>query len=238
MAQAVFIPFGTSHFIVLVVTILLAVVMIGMARRQWRHAILVERTLALFMLSSWPGTAWVAWSEGHLGWDVGLPLHYCNVATFAAAIALWTHRRLACEIAYFFGLAGMLQGLLTPALRVDFPAPLFFFFFLYHVGGVVTAFYVVLGLRICPGPRAVTRMCGWSFLYLIVACLANWLLGTNYGFFCAKPPSPSLMDKLGPWPWYVGALIVVAWLYYLVLNLPFVWRRRRMNELSLPRKCD
>ncbi len=238
MAQAVFTPFGTSHLIVLATTVIVATTMIWMARHQWKHIVIAERTLALLMLSSWPGTMAVAWSEGHLGWDVGLPLHYCNVATFAAAIALWTHRQLACEIAYFFGLAGMLQGLLTPALRVDFPAPLFFFFFFYHVGGVVTALYVVLGLLICPGPRAVTRMCGWSFLYLAVASLANWLLGTNYGFFREKPPSPNLMDVLGPWPWYVGALICIAWLYYSVLNLPFVWRRWRMNELSLPRKSD
>jgi hypothetical integral membrane protein (TIGR02206 family) len=231
-------PFCTSHLVVLVTTMCLTALMIFAARRRWAHLCVVERVLALLMLISWPGTASVAWAAGRFSWDVALPLHYCNVGTFAGIAALLMHRQLACEMAYFFGLAGMLQGLLTPALRIDFPAPAFFFFFFYHVGGVVTALYVVLGLRVLPRPGSVLRMCKWSSLYVIVACLVDWLLGTNFGFFREKPPSPSLMDVLGPWPWYVGSLVLIAIAYYSVLNLPFVIQRWRMKELSLPTKSD
>lgn len=229
-------PFGTSHWVVLSFTLVLALAMIAGARRQWPGMKYVERALAILMFSSWPGHAFIAWSEGWLGVEELLPLHYCNVAMFACMVALWTHRHLACEMAYFFGLAGMLQGLLTPALRIDWPAGEFWFFFLYHVGGVVTAFYVVLGLRVRPRAYAVPRMWGLSAVYLAVACAVNAISGANFGFFCRKPPSPSLMDMLGPWPWYVGSLVVVTWIYYSVLDLPFMIVRRRKKEMSLPRE--
>lgn len=231
---AAFHLFGTSHLAVLVLTVLLAVTMIVAARARWPLACFIERAVAVLMLTSWPGGIVVAWMEHRVTWEVVLPLHYCNVGTFACIVALWTHRQLACEMAYFFGLAGMLQGLLTPALRVDFPAAKFFLFFFYHVGGVVTALYVVLGLCVLPRPGSVRRMLGWSAVYLVVACLVNAVLGTNFGFFSAKPPSPSLMDVLGPAPWYVGSLVLLTFCYYSALNLPFVIRRWRMKELSLP----
>ena len=64
-------------------------------------------------------------------------------------------------------------------------------------------------------------------IYALVVGGLNTLLGTNYGFLCAKPPTASLMDLLGPWPWYVGALWLLGLVFYLALDLPFWLQRRR-----------
>jgi uncharacterized membrane protein YwaF len=39
----------------------------------------------------------------------------------------------------------------------------------------------------------------------------------------AKPPNTSLLDALGPWPWYLAATEFVACGVFLLLYLPF-WK--------------
>jgi uncharacterized membrane protein YwaF len=59
----------------------------------------------------------------------------------------------------------------------------------------------------------------------------NALLGTNYGYLCEPPRNPSLIDYLGPWPWYIGSLVILAvvkfWIYYLPFWFMDWWRNRQ-----------
>lgn len=43
----------------------------------------------------------------------------------------------------------------------------------------------------------------------------------NYLFICHKPPTPSLIDALGPWPWYVLSLEGVGLAFFVIYYLPF-----------------
>ena len=188
----------------------------------------MELTLAFVLLLAYPAAVLAHWTAGDLNLVNGLPLQLCDVSAFAGAIALWKRRPLACELVYFFGLAGTLQGLITPALQEDFPSPRFIVFFFDHCGVVITALYVILGLGFRPRPWAVLRMMGWILSYALIVGGINALLGTNYGFLSHKPPTASLLDMLGPWPWYIGCLILLATLFFAVLDLPFMagrWRR-------------
>jgi uncharacterized membrane protein YwaF len=69
-------------------------------------------------------------------------------------------------------------------------------------------------------------MFGVTMLYAVVIGSLNALLHTNYAFLCHKPENASLMDHLGPWPWYVASLIALSMVFYSLLNLPFVIARR------------
>jgi len=46
-------------------------------------------------------------------------------------------------------------------------------------------------------------------------------------FIARKPEFPSLLDMLGPWPWYVVSLIGVGLLFVLLMHLPFALAVRR-----------
>ncbi|HCN77884.1 MAG TPA: hypothetical protein DIT13_11910, partial [Verrucomicrobiales bacterium] len=72
-----------------------------------------------------------------------------------------------------------------------------------------------------PRPGALRRMLAFTLGYAALTGLINTALGTNYAFLCRKPEQASLMDHLGPWPWYIGSLVLLAFVLYSLLHLPF-----------------
>ena len=45
-------------------------------------------------------------------------------------------------------------------------------------------------------------------------------------FLRDKPGTSSLLDHLGPWPWYIGGAAALAIVLFAILDLPFRARRR------------
>jgi hypothetical integral membrane protein (TIGR02206 family) len=61
-------------------------------------------------------------------------------------------------------------------------------------------------------------------LYMLLVGLVNALIGSNYLFIAHKPYTPSLLDVLGPWPWYILSAEAVGLAVGLLLYLPFALR--------------
>lgn len=219
----VFHPFGPSHKAVLAITLVLLIVMLLLSRTRWAE--LSQRVLGGILLAYYPLSMVVQALHGSLNVQTALPLQYCDIATLAGIVALWTRRPFFCEVVYFFGLAGTLQGLLTPALIYEFPDPRFIVFFVMHGGVPVTALYVVTAMKVRPRPGAVLRMMTFSVAWYAVIAVVNYALGANYAFQCAKPVQASLFDQLGPWPWYNFSTIGLGLVFYSLLYLPFAFRK-------------
>lgn len=162
--------------------------------------------------------------------DALLPFHLCDIAAFVCGLALITRKSSLCEIAYFWGLAGTLQGLITPNLNHDFPSPIYLVFFFHHGIIVITALLLPLGLNWRPRPKAAIRAFMWLLLYAAVTFGINFILVTNFGFLMAKPDQASLLDIMGPWPWYILVLIGMAGILFYFLNLPFRKFTRKQPE--------
>ncbi|RYD37647.1 MAG: TIGR02206 family membrane protein, partial [Verrucomicrobiaceae bacterium] len=168
--------------------------------------------------------AWLS-LDSEKAWDNLLPFHLCDVAAIVAGLALLTKRPLLCALTYFWGLAATIQGLITPALTVGFPAPPYLMFFVHHFAVVIAALYlpIVDGWRPkSPFWRSPLEVMGWSVLYLFFAMSVNKLLGSNFAFASRPPDNPSLIDQLGPWPWYLVSMLGLAVVFYLLLCLPFI----------------
>ncbi len=214
--------FGVSHVTVLCLTLLITIAMIRSLRlKNQSGGCITERALALVLLLEWPVNFVLAWFTGTLGPNNCLPAHYCDVAAFIGGLALLTHKQELCELLYLWGLSGTLQGLITPALTVDFPNPRFITFFALHSGVVIAACYVVIGLRIKPRAGAVKRAMFWLAIYAAGAGSIDAVIGSNYGFLREKPVTGSLLDVMGPWPWYIGSLGLLALVLFTLLTLPF-----------------
>ncbi|WP_395743348.1 TIGR02206 family membrane protein [Prosthecobacter sp.] len=223
-------PFGPSHKAVLAITLALFILMMLLARTRW--AVLSQRVLGAVLLALFPLGLLVHASYGSLSMQTALPLQYCDVATLAAVMALWTRRPFFCELVYFFGIAGTLQGLLTPALVYEYPDPRFFLFFIMHAGVPITALYVVTAMGVRPRPGAVQRMMVFSIAWYAAVAVVNYAFGVNYAFQCAKPVQASLFDQLGPWPWYNLSTIGLGVLFYSILYLPFVFLKSTPGSLD------
>ena len=57
-------------------------------------------------------------------------------------------------------------------------------------------------------------------IFLIIAFIFNIILDANYFWVMGKPPVSSLLDFMGPWPWYIiTAELVTLLLFIFVYNL-------------------
>ena len=150
-----------------------------------------------------------------------LPLQLCDAAIFVAAAALWTRNPLLVEVTYFWGLAGTIQALLTPDLPQHYPSYPYFQYYIAHGGVVAAALILVVGLGIHPRPWAVLKVAGITVAYVAFVGLVDALTGADYMYLRAKPPSATLLDAFGPWPWYIGSAALVGVALFAVLDLPF-----------------
>lgn len=165
-------------------------------------------------------------ARGTWSLDFNLPLHLTDVVTIVSVLALWTARPLLVELAWFWGLTASLQAVLTPDLgSADFPELLWWTFFITHAGAVVAAVVLVIGRGIEPRPGAVKRVFAATLIVAAAAGTANLLTGGNYMWLREKPEAGSLLDFMGPWPWYIVSAAVLALLLFTLLALPF--RRRQ-----------
>ncbi len=167
----------------------------------------------------WYGSQGVPWGDL-------LPLDLCDLTVFTTAAALFLRRPFLYELAYFWGMGGTLQALLTPELQNGFPSLDFWFFFVPHGMVMVGVIYAtaVLGLR--PWPRSILRVFLCTAALAVLVTPVDWLLHANYLFLCRKPEAASLLNYLGPWPWYLLSLVPVTLAFLVLGYLPFWWKDR------------
>lgn len=225
-----FLLFGMPHLTALALTVATPLVLAVPARGRVSLDRMVRIGLATFL-----AIGWICWlilfaRRGWLGIDNGLPLNLCDWALIALVATLLTRNQFAYELGYFWGLGGTLQGMITPDVAYDFPDPQFLFFFVEHGGIIAALLYLTLGTGLRPRAQSLVRVAIATLGYATVAGLADWALGTNYGFLRAKPAGASLLSFMSPWPWYIPELVAAGILSLMIYYLPFAaadWSRRK-----------
>jgi hypothetical integral membrane protein (TIGR02206 family) len=94
---------------------------------------------------------------------------------------------------------------------------------------VCAAIYLTWGMGLRPDWRsyrvAVLTTIGWG----LVMFGFNQLAGTNYGFLNTKPLTASLLDLLGPWPWYLLSELIFGAAAWALITWPWVRQRTLRN---------
>jgi len=125
-----FLTFGTQHLVTLGVITALCALLYWAARNRdstWRAWL--GRVLGIVLLTYIACIYAQQGIEHMLSWEYSLPLDLCNLVLAACIIALFRPGRFIAEIAYFWGLGGGLQAVLTPDLAQGFPSWDFALFF-------------------------------------------------------------------------------------------------------------
>jgi hypothetical integral membrane protein (TIGR02206 family) len=216
--------FGPAHLTIIFLTIVLPLILAFTVHRIKSR--LLERSICFaisgVLIVNYVGYLIVARQFGITHWYRALPLQLCDWAMAVIIIALWTANRRWLEIAYFWGIGGTLQAILTPNLRYGFPDLRFISFFVAHCGIIIGVVFLMLVYGFRPGPKAILRTFMWTEVYFVVAFTADWLTGENYGFLLHKPEAASLLSFLSDWrPLYLIEFHLLAFAFFTLLYAPF-----------------
>jgi hypothetical integral membrane protein (TIGR02206 family) len=229
-------PFGASHLVVIFLTVALPFGLALVVHRTKSR--FLERSIAFaisaLLLINYVAYLIVARHLGDTTWTKSLPLQLCDWAMFVIIVALWTGNRRWLEIAYFWGIGGTLQAIITPNLPFGFPDLRFISFFVAHSGIIIGIVFLMLIYRFRPRPNAIFRAFAWSEVYFVVAFTVDLLTGENYGFLLHKPEAASLLSLLSDYrPLYLFQMHLLALLFYLLLYSPFalydLFKRKKLN---------
>lgn len=224
MNEPTFHAFSASHIIVILLTIALPFVLAFVVRRTKSRAL--ERSICLtisaLLLINYVTYLIVARRFGITVWQRALPLQLCDWAMFVILVALWSANRRWLELAYFWGIGGTLQALLTPNLQYGFPDLRFISFFVAHSGIIIGIVFLMLIYGFRPTPRGILRTFAWTELYFAIVFPIDLLTGENYGFLLHKPEKASLLDLLSDsCLLYLIEFHLLAWVFFCVLYAPF-----------------
>jgi len=224
--------FGLQHTTTILIVAAAAIGLPFLARRfggtGTRRAIGVSLGTFLVLQEVLTTVALVYWYDVPLA--ASLPLHLCGIETFLVAYVLLFRSYPAFEVAYFWGVAGTLQAILTPDLQQGFPSLTYVSFFAGHGAVIVGVSFAIIVYGFRPTLHSVRKAVLVTLAYLVFVGLLNLALGTNFFYLRHKPNQPSLMDYFGPWPWYILVGIVVGIAVYLLCYLPFAVAARRKTR--------
>ena len=158
-----------------------------------------------------------------------LPLHLCRFANILILFVMIKRNYFIFEILYFWGLSGMFQGMITPDIIEDFPHFHYFRYFPGHHLLVVAVIYAVVVYRMKPTIKSVKKAFIGLNIFLVIAFISNIIIGSNYFWIMGKPPAGSLLDYMGPWPWYILTGEFVALAHFMVAYLLFLFIDKKLT---------
>ncbi len=213
---------SAEYVVPLALLVVVAVLLCVAARRApGRWIDVVAAIIALTLVIA--GLSWQPYALATHTWSLGasLPVQLCDVGGFVAAAALVWRQLLLVEVAYFWGLGGTLQAVLTPDLQDHhFPSFPYLQFYVTHDLVILAALFLVIGLALRPRPGSVRRIYLLTLAFAAVVGLIDLVTGGNYMYLRVPAPG-SLLEVMGPWPWYIATGAVLAFVVLAILYAPF-----------------
>jgi hypothetical integral membrane protein (TIGR02206 family) len=229
LAQRQFTAYGPSYWAVIALFVVGAAVLVWVGRRQTeQQARRLGRILGAVTALIY--AAMLIYTLIPPSIELSVPLRLTDLATVAAAYALWSQRQWAFALTYYWGLVLSAQALISPALESpDFPHYEFLAFWSIHLLVVWAAIYLTWGRGMRPDWRSFRIAVTVTAVWAVTTFTFNRIAGTNYGFFNRKPSTASLLDVLGPWPLYIFTATTLILIVWTLMTWPWVRTRQRAD---------
>ncbi|WP_245805800.1 TIGR02206 family membrane protein [Bacillus alkalicellulosilyticus] len=221
--------FSVSHFMVVVLLVACSLLLF-FYRFKIRHtktSSFIKYSLVFLLVVS--EVSFQLWYVVHGHWTIrnNLPLQLCSISMYLATFMLFTKNKTVTEITFFFGIGGAVQAMVTPELFYGFPHFRFFHFFIAHIAIILACLHMVWIHQFRPTYKSVLKAMLALNLIAVFVFIINKLLDTNYMFLAQKPRNPTIIDVLGPYPWYILSLEVIA---FVLFNLIYFIFRAKKKE--------
>lgn len=198
--------------------------------------------LAIILLGS--ELSWQWWQVQADIWDIrsSLPLHLCDIALLLSVVMLIWRIPVLFELIYFWAFSGSLHAMITPDLgQYEFPHFHFFQYFVSHGTVILATIYMAIAEHFRPYWSSIWKVFWVTNIYAFCVGMFNLATTSNYLMLSAKPAVPTVVDYLGPWPWYILGLEAIGLLSCILYYLPFAIkdgknsldRRKTNNDLTL-----
>jgi len=163
-------------------------------------------------------------------WSVqsSLPLELCSISSLLAGVMLLTKNKFLFEVLYFIAIGGAMMAIATPDLYFGFPQYRYMQFFIDHFLLIFAPLMMIWLYDYKLTWHSIFK----SFLFLnglaAVVFVMNHFLAANYMFLSEKPAGASLLDLLGPYPYYLVSLELIALCLFFLLYIPlwFIQKQR------------
>ncbi len=161
-------------------------------------------------------------------WGEDLPLNPCNWLAFVALAYSYKRKPWMWYLLYFFVWVFTFNAILTPALFEGFPHYNFCKFWIAHTGLVMFVVHILILGAPKIDVKQILHAYGMLQIFAIVCIAINYIVGpqANYFFLHFKPTTASILDILGPWPYYIIQGDIIALGLFFLAWLPYrFWGR-------------
>ena len=217
-----FIVFGNQHISVLLFFAITGFILIKYASKSsLKNQIKIGNYIAYSISAT--VLIWTVFKFSSKDFDIthDLPFQLCYFVALLMPLFTRTRKQLVYDILLFWIFAGTFQALLTPEMKNGFPHVHFIYYWIVHCGLLITMFYATFIYKMKPNLKSVFK----SFIaiqgYFIFSIFINKLTGANYFYLNSKPTTPSLLDYLGEWPYYILMMELLLIPYFLIIYFPF-----------------
>ena len=223
-----FILFGTGHLAALGLILLICGLSV-LFRARWTEKARMVTRIGLCVLIYLCEGSWQIWMWAIGSWSVQgmLPLWLCSITSWTIPILLILRNRRYFEWVYFMGLIGASMALLTPDLmQYGFPHFRFLEYFTVHGAIIIAVVYMAAVEGYRPYRSSILKAVIITDVYWAFCGVVNRWLGSNYLYTQGKLPTPSVLDVLGPHPYYLIWMELIGICLCLLLYLPYEIRDR------------
>ncbi|KPL80838.1 hypothetical protein ADN00_01225 [Ornatilinea apprima] len=232
-AGGAFVLFGRQHLAALGLVGLVCLLII-LFRGYWNGRAKAATRWGLLALIYLCEGSWQVWMWAIGEWSIQgmLPLWLCSVTSWSMPLLLVWRSDRYYQWAYSMGVLGAVMALLTPDLmQYGFPHFRFIEFFTLHGLLIVAVVYMTAVEGFRPRLRSLPWVILVTNLYWVFCAWVNAQIGSNYLYTQGKLPTPSLLDYLGPHPWYLLWMEGIGIGLCLLLYLPWAIRGARQKKV-------
>ena len=224
MPSQPFVIFGNVHLITLFIIIAIAIVFpLIVKTRPVSQIILITKIMGVSLISLEFIKPLIWHYSMDFPWIELVPIHMCNLSTLFIVIFLITKKRLFFEVAFFWGIGGGINALITPDIPNSFPDPQYILFFFGHGLLIIAIAYACISLANRPTLNSVKNGIYFSLITLPVIYFINKILGppANYWYLGSKPVGDSILNLFPAPPLHIPVLIIIGVILFFLIYSPY-----------------